>query len=178
MRIHRISLFNLTYTIDVPVLFLFFAVLLDVISTSLFVILNAGTEANVILKALISISIWFIPVYLFLTNAFFVPFLSGILRKTFSYTFGLVSLLFGLNNFSLVVFDYAFLVDMVGFELLVILFVLIGLAIFVYFVKKAKLSKKQIISACFRLIRFVFFIGLVQSLFVVITWPAFLDILK
>jgi hypothetical protein len=36
---------------------------------------NAGKEAHPILEELIPISIWFIPIYLFITNAFFIPFL-------------------------------------------------------------------------------------------------------
>lgn len=138
MRSLKIKLYKLTYTIDFLVLFLFFAVFLDIISTSIFVGLNVGTEANFILKDLISISIWFIPVYLFSTNAFFVPFLSDILRKTFSITLGLLSILLGFNNFSLIIFDYAVLVDTIGFNLMLTLCVLFGLTIFVYFIKKEK----------------------------------------
>jgi hypothetical protein len=143
VKTHRVNIFKFTYTIDFPVLLLFFAVFLDIISTSLFVGLNVGTEANFILKDLISISIWFIPVYLLSTNAVFVPFLSDVLRKTFSYTFGLVSIFLGLNNFSLLMFNYAVLIDTIGFNAMVILFVLFGLTIFVYFVKKEKMKKKR-----------------------------------
>jgi hypothetical protein len=143
VKTHRVNIFKFTYTIDFPVLLLFFAVFLDIISTSLFVGLNVGTEANVILRELISISIWFIPVYLLSTNAVFVPFLSDVLRKTFSYTFGLVSIFLGLNNFSLLMFNYAVLIDTIGFNAMVILFVLFGLTIFVYFVKKEKMKKKR-----------------------------------
>ena len=98
MKTYRIRIYKLTYTVDFPVLLLFFAVFLDIISTILFVILDAGTEANPILRELIKISIWFIPIYLFSTNALFVPFLADTLRKTLSYTFAVVSTLLGANN--------------------------------------------------------------------------------
>lgn len=173
MKTHRIDFYKLTYTIDSPVLLLFFAVILDIISTSLFVGLNAGTEANPILRELISITIWFIPIYLFLTNAVFVPFLSDVLRKTFSYTFGVFSILLGLNNFSLLKFNYAFLIDTIGFNIMLILFVLFGLTIFVYFLKKEKMNKKEVMSTCLKLLRFVLFLGLIHSLFIIITWSAF-----
>lgn len=170
MKTHRIVFHKLTYTIDFPVLLLFFAVLLDVISTSIFVGLNAGTETNPILGELISISIWFIPIYLLSTNAFFVPVLSDVLRKTFSYTFGLVSILLAANNFSLLIFKFAFLVDTIGFNSMLMFFVLSGLTIYVYFLKKEKLNKKEIMSTCFKLLRFVLFLGLIHSIFVIITW--------
>ena len=173
MSVHRFKLFTLTYTIDFPVLFLFLGVLLDIISTSLFVALDAGTEAHIILKELIPISIWFIPVYLFATNAAFVPFLPGVLRKTLSYTIGLSSLLFAMNNFSLVLFRNAFLVDAIGYTPVMITFVLFGLTLFVYLMKKEKLSQKEVVSTCLKLLQFMLFIGVVHSLFVVITWPAF-----
>jgi hypothetical protein len=131
--------------------------------------LNVGTEANVILRELISISIWFIPIYLLSTEAVFVPFLSDILRKTFSYTFGFVSILLALNNFSLVIFNYAFLVNTVGFNTIVILFVLFGLTIFVYFVKKEKMNKKRMLSTCLNLFLFCVFLALIHSLFIVIS---------
>ena len=169
MKTHRINIFKFTYTIDFPVLLLFFAVFLDIISTSLFVGLNVGTEANFILKDLISISIWFIPVYLLLTNAVFVPFLSDVLRKTFSYTFGLVSIFLGLNNFSLLMFNYAVLIDTIGFNAMVMLFVLFGLTIFVYFVKKEKMNKKRMLSTCLNLFLFCVFLALIHSLFIVIS---------
>jgi hypothetical protein len=160
----------LTYTIDFPVLLLFFAVFLDVISTSLFVTLNVGTEANFILKDLIAISIWFIPIYLLSTNALFIPFLSDLLRKTFSYTFGFVSISLALNNFSLLIFNNALLVDTLGFSAMVIVFVLFGLAIFVYLVKKEMLNRKEIVSKCLNLFLFCIFLGLLQSLFIFISW--------
>lgn len=174
MRTYRFKLHKLTYTVDFPVLLLFFAVVLDIISTSLFVGLNAGTEANPILSELISISIWFIPLYLLSTNAIFVPFLSEILRKTLSYTFGFVSILLAMNNFSLVMFDYAFLIDTIGFNSMVGLFVSFGLTIFVYFVKKAKMNKKETIVTCSKLLLFMLFFVLIQCIFQVITWLAFL----
>ena len=138
MKIYKINFFNFTYTFDFPVLLLFFGVFIDIISTSVFVGLNIGTEANPILQDLISISVWFIPAYLVTTNAVFVPFFSSVLRKTLCYTFGAISLLLGLNNLSLVIFNYTFLVDELGFNTVVILFVLLGLTIFVYFFKKGK----------------------------------------
>jgi hypothetical protein len=170
VRSFKIKLYRFTYTIDFPVLFLFFAVFLDIISTSLFVGLNVGTEANFILKDLISISFWFIPVYLLSTNAVFVPFLSNVLRKTFSFTFGLLSIFLGLNNFSLVIFDYAVLIDTIGFNIWVLLCVLFGLIIFVYFVKKEKMNKKETLSTSFSLFLFCVFLALIHSLFIVISW--------
>jgi hypothetical protein len=170
VRTRRFSLFWLTYTIDFPVFLLFFAVILDIISTSLFVGLNVGTEANPILGELISISVWFIPLYLLSTNAIFVPFLSDVLRKTFSYTFGFVSILLAINNFSLVVYGYAFLIDTIGFNAMVGLFVLFGLTMFVYFVKKMNMSKKEIIATFSKLLIFMMFIVLIHFIFAVITW--------
>ena len=170
MRSLRIKLFKLSYTIDFLVLFLFFAVFLDVLSTSLFVELNVGTEANFILKDLISISIWFIPIYLFSTNAIFVPFLSDVLRKTFCFTLGFLSALLGVNNFSLVLFDYAVLIDTIGFNVLVILCVLLGFSVFVYFVKKQKMNKKEAINISFKLFLFCLFLALIHFLFIAISW--------
>ncbi|MEJ2241259.1 MAG: hypothetical protein P8Y18_03845 [Candidatus Bathyarchaeota archaeon] len=174
MKTHRYRIYKLTYTIDFPVLLLFFAVFLDIISTSLFVGLNAGTEANPILRELISISIWFIPIYLFFTNAIFVPFLSDTLRKTLSYTFAFVSTLLGANNFSLILFNNAFLIDMIGFNTTVVLFILFGLAIFVYFAKKEKMNKKESITTFSKLLLFLLFLGLVNSLYLAIAWRTFL----
>ena len=174
MRTRKFSLFWLTYTIDFPVLLLLFAVILDIVSTSLFVALNVGTEANPILGELISISVWFIPFYLLSTNAIFVPFLSDVLRKTFSYTFGFVSILLAINNFSLVVYSYAFLVDTIGFNALVGLFVLFGLTLFVYFVKKMSMNKKEVITTFSKLLLFMVFIGFIHFFFAVIPWLVFL----
>ena len=170
MKTYRFDLYQLVYTIDLPVLFMFFGVFLDIISTSLFVGLNVGTEANFILKELIPISIWFIPIYLFSTNALFVPFLSNVLRKTFCYNLGLVSILFALNNFSLVIFKNAFLVDTIGYNNLLILYFLFGLTIFVYLLKKDKLNKKEIIFTGLKLFLFILFLGFIQFLFLAITW--------
>ena len=119
-----------TYTIDFPVLFLFVGVSLDIVSTFLFVALNAGSEAHPILGQLISVSVWFIPIYLFMTNAFFVPFLSNVLRRTLSYAIGFSGVLFSINNFSLVLFRNAFLVDTIGYTPLIIIFVLFGFILF------------------------------------------------
>jgi hypothetical protein len=130
--------------------------------------LNVGTESNVILKELISISIWFIPVYLFSSIAVFVPFLSEVLRKTFAYSFALVSLLLSLNNFSLLMFNFAFLIDTFGFNNVVILFVLVGLTIFVSFVKKQKCNRTEALQMLLKLLVFVLFLGLVQGLFAII----------
>ena len=173
MKTRRFDIYKLTYTIDFPVYFLFFGVFLDILSTFLFVALNAGREAHPILGELISISIWFIPVYLFITNAVFVPFLPDVLRKTFSYPIGLSSIFLALNNFSLVLFENAFLVDTIGYYPLLVLFFLFGLTIFVYLVQKEKLDKKEIISTCLKLFMFLLFLGLIHALFVVVTWPAF-----
>ena len=161
MKTRRFKVYKYTYTIDFPVIFLFFGVFLDIISTMLFVVLKAGTESHIILKELFS------------TNALFIPFLSDILRKALSYTFGLMGLLLALNNFSLVIFRNAFLVDTIGYNPLLIIHVLFGLTLFVYLMKKEKLNNKEIISTCLKLIQFLLCIGLIHSLFVVIIWPAF-----
>ena len=170
MKSLKLTLHKLTYTIDFPVLLLFFSVFLDVISTSLFVTLNIGTEANFILRDLISISIWFIPIYLLSTNALFIPFLSEVLRKTFSYSFGFVSAMLALNNFSLLAFNYAVLVDTIGFNAMLMLSVLFGITIFVYFVKMEKMNKKETLSTCLTLFLFGVFLVLIKSLFIVISW--------
>ncbi len=156
------------YTVDFAVLFLFCCNFLDIISTFLFVILNVGTESNFILKELISLSIWFIPIYLFTSIAVFVPFLSTVLRKTFSYTFGIVNVLLGLNNLSLFIFNYAFVIDSLGFDTMVILFVLVGLTIFLYFVKKQNMNRAKALSTLLKMFLFVLFLGLIQTLFALI----------
>ena len=170
MRSLRIKLYTLTYTIDLLVVFLFFAVFLDIISTSLFVGLNVGTEANFILKELIPISIWFIPIYLLLTNAIFVPFLSDILRKTFCFALGSLSILLGINNFSLIIFDYAVLIDTVGFNVIVASCILFGLTIFVYLARKEKMNKKETVTTSLKLFLFCIFLALVHSVFIAISW--------
>ena len=171
MKTHKFDLLQFTYTIDFPVLMLFFGNFLDIISTSLFVVLNTGTEANFILKDLISISIWFIPVYLlFSTNSVFVPFLSDVLRKTFGYTFGLMSILFGLNNFSLLLFNYAFLLETIDYNTTLILYFLLGLPLFVYFVKNKKMNKKQIMTSSLKLVIFILSIALSNFIFIIINW--------
>jgi len=167
VRVYKLNKF--TYTIDFPVLFLFMGVSLDIVSTFLFVVLNAGREAHPILGELISVSIWFIPVYLFTTNAFFVPFLSDVLRKTLSYSIGLSGVLFSLNNFSLVLFSNAFLVDNIGYAPMILIFVLFGFILFFYYVKIEKFNKADIKNAFLQLFFYVIFIGLVNVLFFVIT---------
>jgi hypothetical protein len=170
MKNHKIKLYTFTYTIDFLVLFLFFAVFFDIISTSFFVGLNVGTEPNFILEDLISISFWFIPIYLLSTNAIFIPFLSSVLRKTLCFSLGLLSLLLGVNNFSLVLFDYAVLIDTIGFNLLVILCVLLGLTIFFHFLKKEKINKKEMITTSLKLFLFCLFLALIHFLFITISW--------
>jgi hypothetical protein len=110
------------------------------------VTLNAGIEAHPILGELITISTWFVPFYLFITNAFFIPFLSEILRKTLSYTIGLSGVLFSMNNFSLVLFRNAFLVDTIGYTPLILIFVLLGFFLFFYFIKLERLNNKDVIK--------------------------------
>ena len=160
---------NYTYTIDFPVLFLFLGVSLDIVSTFLFVALNAGREAHPILGQLISVSIWFIPVYLFTTNALFVPFLSDVLRKTLSYSIGLSGVLFSLNNFSLVLFRNAFIVDTIGYAPMIIVFILFGFLLLFYYIKQERLGNSEIINLFLELFYYVMFIGLVNGLFFVIT---------
>lgn len=168
MRVYKFNKFK--YTIDFPVLFLFVGVFLDIVSTFLFVAMNAGREVHPILGELIAISIWFIPFYLFITNAFFVPFLPDVLRKTLSYTIGLSGVLFAMNNFSLVLFRNAFLVDTIGYTPMIIIFVLLGLILFFYFIKLDKLNNEDIAAMFLKLFFYILFIGLINSLFVVITW--------
>ena len=170
MKTYRFVVSRYTYTIDFPIILLFFCVFLDILSTLLFVGLHIGTEKNFILNRLLSLSIWFIPLYLFSTNALFVPFLSELLRKTFSYTFCLISLLLAFNNFSLVLFNNAFLVDTLGFNTLVILIILLGIALFVYLVGTAKLNSKQTLFKVLHLALFILFTGFLHFLFLAITW--------
>ncbi len=166
MKVFRLNKY--TYTIDFPVLFLFLGVSLDIISTFLFVALNAGIESHPILKELISISIWFIPLYLFITNAFFIPFLPIVLRKTLSYTIGTSSVLFAMNNFSLILFRKAFLIDTVGYTSTIIIFVLFGLTLFFYYMKKKRMNKKEITSTLSTLLFYLIFLGLIQTVFMLI----------
>ena len=162
MKPIKINFFKLTYTIDLPVLLLFIAVSLDIISTTLFVVLGAGFEVNLILGKLIDISIWFIPIYLFATDALFIPFLSGILRKSFSYALAFLSIAFAINNFSLILFDFALVIDTIGYNASVIITVLIGLSIFAYLIIKERLNKREILFTCLKLVLFSIFIGLVH----------------
>jgi len=173
MKTYKVTFYKLMYTIDIPVLLMFLATFLDIVSTWLFVGLEVGTEANPILSRLISISTWFIPIYLLFTYAAFVPFLSDVLRKTFGYTIGLVGTLLGLNNFSLVLFGYAFIIDTVGFNILLALFLVFGLSTFTYFVRKGKLGRKELISICVKLALFVLLLCSVQALFAAIAWIRF-----
>ena len=168
MKTIKISIFTLTYTIDFPVYLLFFGVLLDIISTSIFVGLGIGREANIILRDLISVSIWFIPVYLLTSNAVFVPLLPGLLRKTLSYTFGLVHGLLGLNNFSLILFRNAFLVGTIGFDNLNILFILFGLSLFAYFMNEEKMNRKEVVTSSLKLVLYLLFLVLIQYVYSVI----------
>lgn len=170
MKPVRINIYKLTYTIDLPVILLFVAVSLDIISTTLFVGLDAGVEKNPILARLIDISIWFIPVYLLATDALFIPFLSGILRKTFSYAFALISVVLAVNNFSLILSGSAFLIDTVGFNGIVIFLILFGLVTFAYFLKQANLDRKEVLFSCLKFILFILFVLFVHSLFFAITW--------
>ena len=172
MKPRRIKFSKLTYTIDLPVLLLFAAVSLDVVSTTLFVSLNAGSEENPILSSLIEISMWFIPVYLYAAYAIFIPFLSHILRRTFSYTFAFVSVFLAVNNFSLILFDSAFLIDSIGFYGMVILFASFGFAIFAWLLIKARLNGKEILFTCLKFVLFLLFLGLINLIFIVITWLA------
>ena len=165
MKTRRFKIYKLTYTIDFPVVFLFIGVFLDIVSTSLFVVLDAGREANVVLGNLISISVWFIPVYLLTSNAIFVPFLSEVLRKSLSYTFGVVHGLLALNNFSLVLYNNAFVVDTLGFNTVLVLHFLFGISIFVYFVREEKLNKQEIMSTVLKLVLYLLFLGWIQSLY-------------
>jgi hypothetical protein len=167
MKPRTIKFSKLTYTIDLPVLLLFVAVSLDVVSTTLFVSLDSGSEKNPILSKLIDRSIWFIPVYLFVAYAIFVPFLSDILRKTFSYTFAFVSIILGVNNSSLMIFDSAFLIDSIGFYGMVILFTLFGFAIFAFFLIRGKLNRKEIVITCSKFSLFLLFLGLIHLVFIV-----------
>jgi len=173
MKPVRINIYKLTYTIDLPVLLLFVAVSIDIISTTLFVSLGAGVEKNPILGKLIDISIWFIPVYLLVADAVFIPFLSNTLRKTFSYAFAFISIVLAVNNFSLIFFDSAFLIDTIGFNGTVILLILFSLAIFAYFLLKENTGKHDVLYTCLKFILFILFIILIHFLFFVITWFAF-----
>ena len=169
MKSLRINFSKFTYTIDLPVLILFVAVSLDIISTTLFVVLGAGFEVNPILSGLIDISIWFIPIYLFATDALFVPFLSSILRKSFSYALAFLSIALAANNFSLILFDFAIVIDTIGYNTILIVTVLFGFTLFAYYIVKEKLNRKEILSTCLKLVLFSMFIGLVHLGFFGIT---------
>ena len=165
VKTRRFQLHRFTYTVDLPVLFLFIGVFLDVVSTSLFVVLDAGREANVVLGNLISISVWFIPVYLLTSNAIFVPLLSDVLRKSLSYSFGVVHGLLALNNFSLILYNNAFVVDTLGYNTVIVLHFLFGISMFVYFVREKKLNQKEIKSTVLKLVLYLLFLGLIQAVY-------------
>ena len=165
MKPFKLTIFGFTYTIDLAVIVLFAAVSIDIISTFLFVNLNAGVEQNHILATLIDISIWFIPVYLLATDAIFIPFLSSIIRRAFSYAFALISIVLAVNNFSLVILDSAFLIDTIGFNGIVIFLVLSGFGIFAYFLTKEKLDRKEIQHQILKFFLFILFIIMVHLVF-------------
>jgi len=168
VKTRRFQLFKWKYTIDFPVVFLFIGVFLDIVSTSLFVVLDAGREANVVLGNLIPISIWFIPVYLISSNAIFVPFLSDVLRKSLSYTFGVVHGLLALNNFSLVLYNNAFVVDTLGFNTVLVLHFLFGISMFVHFVREENLDRQEIQSTVLKLAQYLLFLVLIQAVYFVL----------
>lgn len=168
MKIIQIKVFKLTYTIDLPVLLLFITVSLDVISTMLFVSLTTGVEKNPILSKLIDASIWFIPIYLFMTDALFIPFLSKILRRTFCYSLSLVSIVLAVNNFSLIIFDSAFLIDFFGFNTIVAAAVLFGFAVFAFFLKRERLNNREVILMGLKLVAFILFLGSIHLMFLLL----------
>lgn len=170
MRPRVFKFHTFTYTVDLPVLVLFAGAFLDIVSTMLFVALGVGREANIILGTLISVSIWFIPVYLLTSNTVYVPLLPGILRKTLGYTFSLVHTLLALNNFSLIFFNNAFLVDTIGFNNLNRMFVFLGLSYFVYLLRDQKLGRKEAFSMTFKLGLYLVFLVCVQVLYAFIPW--------
>lgn len=174
MKTRKIQFSHLSYTIDTSIVILFIAVTLDVISTTFFIALDVGYEANDILRDLIRISMWFIPLYLYITDGFFIPFISDeLLRKTLSYTFSLLSLVLAINNFSLILFSSAFLIDWLGFYGSVILFVVFGVSLFIFLLIKEKRDTKETLITCLKLLLYLVFFGLLNLLFMVIGNLAF-----
>ena len=169
MKPVTIKLARLTYTIDLPVILLFIAVGLDSISTTMFLSLDAGVEANATLNQLIGISIWLVPVYLFMLEAVFVPFLSRLLRHTFSYTFATLSVALAVNNFSLILFGNAFIIDNIGFNGFLISVVAFGLALFGFLLFRAGLSKRDILYTGLKFLLYLLFIGAIHLAFVGVT---------
>jgi hypothetical protein len=115
----------------------------------------------------------FIPIYLLATDAIFIPFLSNVLRNTFSYTFTFLSIVLAVNNFSLIIFDSAFIIDTIVFNAIAILITLFCFAILAYFIVKKKLNIKETVLTCLKLFLFVLFVGLIHLGFLAITWLEF-----
>lgn len=164
-----IKLFKLTYTIDLAVVLLFIAVSLDIISTIIFLGLDAGKETNATLGKLIDISIWFVPIYLLTIEVIFVPFLSRLLRHTFCYTFAFLSMVLAVNNFSLIIFGSAVIINLMGFMGVVMMATLFGLTLFGYLLAKEKLPKNKALLVCLQFVLFLLFLGLIHLGFVGIT---------
>ena len=136
-------------TFDFAVIFMIFGVLLDVITTILFVVLDLGFEKNELLARLIDVSIVFVPIYL-LIHILIAPFFGVILRKSFAYYFGIRGLLYGLNNLSLIFWNNAFIMDNLGILLSEIIFALIGLSLFAYFSYKHYFGKRELVISAFK----------------------------
>ena len=156
------------YKFDFPIIVMFIAVGLDIITTLYFLTHNIGFESNPILYNLANISIIFIPIYLLLP-IIFVPFFQDILRKSFAYFFAIGGLLLGINNLSLIFLDNAFLINTVGFFGFLILQSCIGLGIFLYFVYHYHITKSEFFKLVLKAGLFVFYIGFLELIFYLIS---------
>jgi FtsH-binding integral membrane protein len=96
---------------------------------------------------------------------FFIPFLPSVLRKSLSYTLGLSSFLFALNNFSLIFFRNAFLVDKIGYTPTIFVFILCFFILLVYYIWKEKRKKQEIYSTIGMLLIYLILVGLFSYYF-------------
>lgn len=156
------------YKIDFLVIFMLLGVLMDVISTFITIKFNFGVETNPILNKLIGISLLSIPIYL-MARVPFIPLLSEVLRKSFSFYFGVGGFLIGINNLSLILYDNPFIMSKMGIWEYEISMTIIGLIGFIYFVYKNNLKKNQIISSVFKGFLFILFLLAIEGIFYLVS---------
>jgi hypothetical protein len=84
--------------------------------------------------------------------------------------FGLMGISLSMNNFSLLLFNSAFLIDTIGYTPLLLIFILTGLVLYGYQIKKQQLNKTEILLTTQKLVLFLLFLGLIHFLFFIITW--------
>jgi hypothetical protein len=127
----KLGTFFQPYRLDWVTAGMFAAVLLDTVTSFIFVAQHRGFEQNHILASLIRHSTIWIPIYLF-SQPLLVPFQPGICRFVFAFYLGLDGFLCGLNNLGGILFGHYFLVEAIGFPALQGTCVVAALAVFIW----------------------------------------------